>query len=146
MERIRIPIQNTRHKHNGALPLPIAIGHDKDQKKQKRGGRRGAGRTKPHTHTTQQTPLRSNTRVALALRCGYLEVYSTHFLTSLTPGTRPRPSKGRGPKGGGARNYCSASSEVHSVRLSRSNCMMRVESLYDSSSSVSSSAIALSKA
>lgn len=42
--------------------------------------------------------------------------------------------------------YCSASSEVQSVRLSRSSCMMRVESLYDSSSSVSSSAIALSKA
>ena len=37
-------------------------------------------------------------------------------------------------------------SEVHSVRLSRRSCMMRVLSLYDSSPSVSSSAIASSKA
>lgn len=37
-------------------------------------------------------------------------------------------------------------SEVHSVKLSRSNCMISVESLQLSSLSVSSSAIALSKA
>jgi len=42
--------------------------------------------------------------------------------------------------------YCSPSSDVQSVRLSRSSCMMSVESLYDSSSSVSSSAMASSKA
>jgi len=42
--------------------------------------------------------------------------------------------------------YCSWSSDVQSVRLSRRSCMMRVESLYDSSSSVSSSAMASSKA
>jgi len=40
----------------------------------------------------------------------------------------------------------SCSSDVHSVRLSRRSCMMSVESLYDSSSSVSSSAMASSKA
>lgn len=37
-------------------------------------------------------------------------------------------------------------SEVQSVKLSRSSCMMRVLSLYDSSPSVSSSAIASSNA
>merc|ERR1719238_645320 len=37
-------------------------------------------------------------------------------------------------------------SEVHNVKLSRSNCMMRVESLYESSATLSSSAIASSKA
>merc|ERR1712091_776611 len=39
-----------------------------------------------------------------------------------------------------------AASDVQSVRLSRRSCMMSVESLYDSSESVSSSAIASSKA
>lgn len=39
-----------------------------------------------------------------------------------------------------------ASSDVQRVRLSRSSCMMRVESLYDSSERVSSSAIASSNA
>lgn len=37
-------------------------------------------------------------------------------------------------------------SEVQRVRLSRRSCMMRVESLYDSSERVSSSAMASSKA
>merc|ERR1739848_836604 len=40
----------------------------------------------------------------------------------------------------------SAWSLVHRVKLSRSSCMIRVESLYDSSLRVSSSAIASSKA
>lgn len=40
----------------------------------------------------------------------------------------------------------SCMSDVHSVRLSRRSCMMRVLSLYDSSPSVSSSAIASSNA
>lgn len=39
-----------------------------------------------------------------------------------------------------------ALSDVHNVRLSLSSCMMRVLSLYESSFSVSSSAIASSKA
>merc|ERR1712139_598121 len=37
-------------------------------------------------------------------------------------------------------------SEVHKVRLSRNNCMMSVESLYESSATLSSSAIASSNA
>merc|ERR1711924_119428 len=37
-------------------------------------------------------------------------------------------------------------SEVHKVKLSRSNCMMSVESLYESSETLSSSAMASSKA
>ena len=47
---------------------------------------------------------------------------------------------------GAAVSAASAASDVQSVRLSRRSCMMSVESLYDSSESVSSSAIASSKA
>ena len=47
-------------------------------------------------------------------------------------------------KGRGAHQTCM--SDVHSVRLSRKSCMMSVLSLYDSSPSVSSSAMASSKA
>jgi hypothetical protein len=41
---------------------------------------------------------------------------------------------------------CSGWSDVHNVKLSRSNCMINVESLYDSSLSVSNSAMASSNA
>ena len=43
-------------------------------------------------------------------------------------------------------SFVTSISEVQRVKLSRSNCMMSVESLYDSSDKVSNSAIASSKA
>merc|ERR1712050_686065 len=44
--------------------------------------------------------------------------------------------------------YCPSapSSEVHKVRLSRKSCMIKVESLYESSATLSNSAMASSKA
>ena len=67
--------------------------------------------------------------------------------TALTPRARlDAHSHTRSPQIKPRFYWSLVSSEVQSVRLSRSSCMMRVESLYDSSSSVSSSAIASSKA